>query len=183
MFQEHPWFIVGGLGILASAVRELTKAAATKAIAERGTSRLATSPMTHLVFATSSDAHMPGADLRLASLLGLRSSVQRAPDETVCFRGCSSGSATLRAAKYISCSWPATELSANFFLRLVLPALGRGGRAEQKRRRSGGEATRGVESPSRVARCPGTRPRGRGWTVPPPFGPGVRQIRRVRHGF
>ncbi|PAN42880.1 hypothetical protein PAHAL_8G194600 [Panicum hallii] len=121
--RDHPEFIDSALpslgarqAILASAVPELTAAAATRAIAEWGRPA---GDVTHLVFATSSDAHMPGADLRLASLLGLRSSVQRT---MVYFHGCSSGSAALRVAKdiaennrsarvLVACA----ELTVNFF--------------------------------------------------------------------
>jgi predicted naringenin-chalcone synthase len=121
--RDHPEFIDSALpslaarqGILESAVPELTAAAATRAIAEWGRPAC---DVTHLVFATSSDAHMPGADLRLASLLGLRRSVQRT---AVCFHGCSSGSAALRVAKDIAENNPGArvlvacaELSLNFF--------------------------------------------------------------------
>ncbi|GJM96156.1 hypothetical protein PR202_ga12969 [Eleusine coracana subsp. coracana] len=79
--------------ILASAVPELTAAAATKAIAEWG--RPATD-ITHLVVSTYSGAHMPGTDHRLASLLGLAPSV---PRTMLYMNGCSSGSAALRIAK------------------------------------------------------------------------------------
>ncbi|GJM96157.1 hypothetical protein PR202_ga12970 [Eleusine coracana subsp. coracana] len=83
-------------GILASAVPELTAAAASKAIAEWG--RPATE-ITHLVVSTFSGAHMPGADHRLASLLGLRPFVRRT---MLYMHGCSSGSAALRMAKDIA---------------------------------------------------------------------------------
>ncbi|TKW01009.1 hypothetical protein SEVIR_8G149100v4 [Setaria viridis] len=120
--RDHPEFIDSALpslaarqGILASAVPELTAAAATRAIAEWGRPAC---DVTHLVFATSSDAHMPGADLQLASLLGLRRSVQRT---AVYFHGCSSGSAALRVGKDIAENNPGArvlvacaELSLNF---------------------------------------------------------------------
>lgn len=60
--------------MLALAVPELAAAAAEDAIAEWGRPA---SDITHLVVSTYSGAHMPGADLRLASLLGLRPTVHR----------------------------------------------------------------------------------------------------------
>jgi bisdemethoxycurcumin synthase len=79
--------------ILAAAVPELTAAAASKAIAEWGRP---VTDITHLVVATYSGSHMPGADYRLASLLGLHPSVRRT---MLYMNGCSSGSAALRVAK------------------------------------------------------------------------------------
>lgn len=55
--------------------------------------------VTHLIFATNSGARMPGADLQLALLLGLRPSVQRT---MMYLTGCSSGSAALRVAKDVA---------------------------------------------------------------------------------
>jgi predicted naringenin-chalcone synthase len=82
--------------ILAAAVPELTAAAAEDAIAEWGRPA---SDVTHLVVSTYSGAHMPGADLRLATLLGLRPTVRR----TVLYlQGCTAGSAALRVAKDIA---------------------------------------------------------------------------------
>ncbi|CAN6304049.1 unnamed protein product [Urochloa humidicola] len=100
LLRDHPEFLDPAapsldarLDIVAAAVPELTAAAAAKAIVEWG--RPATD-ITHLVVATYSGAHMPGADHRLASLLGLRPSVRR----TVLYmNGCSSGAAALRVAK------------------------------------------------------------------------------------
>ncbi|KAL6622569.1 hypothetical protein ACP70R_032448 [Stipagrostis hirtigluma subsp. patula] len=62
-------------------------------------SRLFLTEITHLVVSTYSGAHMPGADFRLASLLGLRPSVRRT---MLYMGGCSSGSAALRVAKDIA---------------------------------------------------------------------------------
>ena len=74
----------------------LAAAAAEDAIADWG--RPATD-ITDLVVSTYSGAHMPGADLRLASLLGLRPSVRR----TVLYlQGCTAGGAVLRVAKDIA---------------------------------------------------------------------------------
>ncbi|CAN6222995.1 unnamed protein product [Urochloa humidicola] len=74
----------------------VTKAApelAARAIARWG--RPATD-ITHLVVATSSEARSPGADLALASLLGLRPGVRRTALQLA---GCSAGCAALRLAK------------------------------------------------------------------------------------
>ncbi|CAL4992933.1 unnamed protein product [Urochloa decumbens] len=80
-FRDHPELadralpsLDARLAILAPAVPELAVAAAARAIAEWGRPA---SDVTHLVLATYSGAHMPGADLRLASLLGLCHSAQR----------------------------------------------------------------------------------------------------------
>ncbi|GJN04738.1 hypothetical protein PR202_ga22309 [Eleusine coracana subsp. coracana] len=82
--------------ILATAVPELAAAAAKDAIAEWGRPA---SDITHLVVSTYSGAHMPGADLHLASLLGLGPSVCR----TVLYlQGCTAGSSVLRVAKDIA---------------------------------------------------------------------------------
>ncbi|XP_066336040.1 bisdemethoxycurcumin synthase-like [Miscanthus floridulus] len=101
--REHPILLGRGQPSLdarqdklASAVPVLAAAAAEDAIAEWG--RPATD-ITDLVVSTYSGAHMPGADLRLASLLGLRPSVRR----TVLYlQGCTAGGAVLRVAKDIA---------------------------------------------------------------------------------
>ncbi|WVZ49607.1 LOW QUALITY PROTEIN: hypothetical protein U9M48_000948 [Paspalum notatum var. saurae] len=82
--------------ITATAVPELAAAAGAKAIAERGRPP---SDITHLIFCTYSCTHMPGADLRLAFLLGLSPSVQRT---MLNFTGCNSGAAALRLAKDVA---------------------------------------------------------------------------------
>ncbi|KAL6662249.1 hypothetical protein ACP70R_000108 [Stipagrostis hirtigluma subsp. patula] len=84
------------LDIAASAVPELAASAAAKAIAEWGRPA---SEITHLVLSTYSGAHMPGADLHLASLLGLSPSVQRT---MLYYHGCSAASIALRVAKDIA---------------------------------------------------------------------------------
>ncbi|KAF7047210.1 hypothetical protein CFC21_056160 [Triticum aestivum] len=103
MLRDHPELIDRTLpsldtrmAIAATAVPELAVAAATKAIAEWG--RPATD-VTHLVVSTYCGAHMPGADLRLASLLGLAPSV---PRTMLYLNGCNSGSTALRVAKDIA---------------------------------------------------------------------------------
>ena len=90
----------------------LAAAAAEDAIAEWGR------PATDLVVSTYSGAHMPGADLRLASLLGLRPSVRR----TVLYlQGCTAGGAVLRVAKDIAENNPgARVLVACAELNLVM---------------------------------------------------------------
>lgn len=100
---EHPELVDGALpsldarqSILGSAVPELAASAAARAIAEWGRPA---ADITHLVFATNSGAHMPGADLRLASLLGLRPSAQRT---ALYLTGCHAGSAALRVAKDVA---------------------------------------------------------------------------------
>jgi predicted naringenin-chalcone synthase len=85
------------MDILATAVPELASAAAAKAIAEWGRPA---AEITHLIVSTySSGGHMPGADFRLATLLGLPSSVQRT---MLYMYGCTGTSAALRAAKDIA---------------------------------------------------------------------------------
>ncbi|XP_051200278.1 bisdemethoxycurcumin synthase [Lolium perenne] len=103
LLQQHPEFLDRALpsldarmDIAATAVPELAAAAARKAMDEWGRPA---ADITHLVVSTYSGAHMPGADLRLASLLGLDPSVRRT---MIYFNGCSSGSAALRAAKDIA---------------------------------------------------------------------------------
>ncbi|GJN04714.1 hypothetical protein PR202_ga22284 [Eleusine coracana subsp. coracana] len=84
------------LGITTAAVPELAAAAARKAIAEWGRSA---ADITHLVVSTSSGVSSPGADVRLAALLGLHSSVQRT---MLYLHDCSAGSVALRLAKDIA---------------------------------------------------------------------------------
>jgi predicted naringenin-chalcone synthase len=79
--------------ILTAAAPELAAAAASKAIAKWG--RPATD-ITHLILSTNSCGHAPGADLGLASLLGLHPTVVRT---SLQLNGCSAGSASLRLAK------------------------------------------------------------------------------------
>uniref|UniRef100_A0ACD6AE28 Uncharacterized protein n=1 Tax=Avena sativa TaxID=4498 RepID=A0ACD6AE28_AVESA len=100
MLRDHPEFLDGRQPsidarqeILASAVPELAAAAAAKAIAEWGRPAAV---ITHLVVSTYSGAHVPGVDLRVASLLGLRPTVQRT---MLYLTACSAGSASLRVAK------------------------------------------------------------------------------------
>ncbi|KAF8650883.1 hypothetical protein HU200_063794 [Digitaria exilis] len=81
------------LQAVASALPELAAAAAAKAIAEWGRPA---SDITHLVVSTSSGAQIPGIDVRVASLLGLRPTVRRT---MLYFQGCTGGAAALRVAK------------------------------------------------------------------------------------
>ncbi|KAL6618783.1 hypothetical protein ACP70R_033922 [Stipagrostis hirtigluma subsp. patula] len=82
--------------ILGTAVPNLIAASAAEAIAEWGRPA---DEITHLVVGTSSGAHMPGVDFRLARMLGLRPSVRRT---MLYLGGCSTGSAALRVAKDIA---------------------------------------------------------------------------------
>ncbi|TVU25469.1 hypothetical protein EJB05_27966 [Eragrostis curvula] len=84
------------LQLVAAALPDLAAAAAVKAISEWGRPA---GDITHLVFSTSSGAHMPGADGRVASILGLRPTVQRT---AVAFQACTGGAAALRVAKDIA---------------------------------------------------------------------------------
>ncbi|KAI4968885.1 hypothetical protein ZWY2020_046215 [Hordeum vulgare] len=100
LLDANPDFLCRGkpsldarLAIAAAAAPELAALAAAKAIAKWGRPA---SDITHLVVSTNSGAHAPGADLRLASLLGLRASVCRT---MLNLNGCSAGSTSLRLAK------------------------------------------------------------------------------------
>ncbi|KAF8694215.1 hypothetical protein HU200_038345 [Digitaria exilis] len=81
------------LQAVASALPELAAAAAAKAIAEWDRPA---SDITHLVVSTSSGAQIPGIDVRVASLLGLRPAVRRT---MIYFQGCTGAAAALRVAK------------------------------------------------------------------------------------
>ncbi|RLN35060.1 bisdemethoxycurcumin synthase-like [Panicum miliaceum] len=81
------------LDIVAKAAPELAASAAAKAIARWG--RPATD-ITHLIVSTNFEARSPGADLGLATLLGLRPDVCRT---VLQLDGCSAGCAALRQAK------------------------------------------------------------------------------------
>ncbi|URE43780.1 hypothetical protein MUK42_14841, partial [Musa troglodytarum] len=79
--------------IVVEEVPKLAKEAATKAIKEWGRSM---SDITHLVFCSISGIDMPGADYRLAKLLGLPLSVNRI---MLYSQACHMGAAMLRIAK------------------------------------------------------------------------------------
>ncbi|XP_051201899.1 bisdemethoxycurcumin synthase-like [Lolium perenne] len=103
LLDAHPHFLDrrqpsldDRMEIAAAAAPELAASAAAKAIAKWG--RPATD-ITHLILSTSSCAGSPGADLRLAALLGLRPSVIRTMLQ---LNGCAAGSASLRLAKDIA---------------------------------------------------------------------------------
>ncbi|XP_006349976.1 chalcone synthase J [Solanum tuberosum] len=74
-------------------VPKLGQEAAQKAINEWGQP---ISKITHLIFCTTSDVNMPGADYQLTKLLGLDSSVKRF---MLYQQGCSGGGTALRLAK------------------------------------------------------------------------------------
>ncbi|KAJ1275709.1 hypothetical protein BS78_05G156800 [Paspalum vaginatum] len=84
------------LGIAADAGPALAAAAASRAIADWGRPA---ADVTHLVVSTNSGGREPGADLRLAGLLGLRPGVRRT---LLCLHGCSAGLVALRVAKDIA---------------------------------------------------------------------------------
>ncbi|KAJ7566527.1 hypothetical protein O6H91_02G107300 [Diphasiastrum complanatum] len=81
------------LKILASEVPKLAKDAAVKSIYEWGRSSDA---ITHLVFGTTSGVDMPGADLKLAKLIGLQPTVKRI---MLYQQGCHAGATVMRIAK------------------------------------------------------------------------------------
>ncbi|PUZ45071.1 hypothetical protein GQ55_8G190900 [Panicum hallii var. hallii] len=84
------------LRISADAVPELAAAAAERAIAEWGRQA---ADITHLVVTTNSGGNEPGADLRLARLLGLRPTVRRT---LLYLHGCSASFIAIRLAKDIA---------------------------------------------------------------------------------
>ncbi|TVU24634.1 hypothetical protein EJB05_27083 [Eragrostis curvula] len=94
------------LAIARDAVAELAAAAASKAIAEWGRPA---ADVTHLVVSTNSGSGSPGADLRLAALLGLRPTVQRT---LLYFHGCAAGSVALRLAKDLAENNPGARVLA-----------------------------------------------------------------------
>uniref|UniRef100_A0ACD6A7I0 Uncharacterized protein n=1 Tax=Avena sativa TaxID=4498 RepID=A0ACD6A7I0_AVESA len=79
-----------------AAVPALAASAAEKAIAEWNRPA---SDITHLVFSTYSGGKAPSADLRLASLLGLRPTVSRT---ILSLNGCSGGGRALQLAKELA---------------------------------------------------------------------------------
>uniref|UniRef100_A0ACD5UWD3 Uncharacterized protein n=1 Tax=Avena sativa TaxID=4498 RepID=A0ACD5UWD3_AVESA len=81
------------LAIVATAAPELAASAASKAIAKWG--RPATD-ITHLIVCTNMEARAPSADVRLVSLLGLRTNVCRTMLQ---LNGCTAGCSALRLAK------------------------------------------------------------------------------------
>ncbi|RVW29439.1 Stilbene synthase 2 [Vitis vinifera] len=79
--------------IITAEVPKLGKEAALKALKEWGQPK---SKITHLVFCTTSGVEMPGADYKLANLLGLETSVRRV---MLYHQGCYAGGTVLRTAK------------------------------------------------------------------------------------
>ncbi|KAK1644192.1 hypothetical protein QYE76_061997 [Lolium multiflorum] len=82
--------------IASAAVPALAASAAAKAIAEWGRPA---SDITHLIVSTYSGGKAPSADLRLASLLGLRPTVSRT---ILSLNGCSGGGRALQIAKELA---------------------------------------------------------------------------------
>ncbi|KAF0930872.1 hypothetical protein E2562_036379 [Oryza meyeriana var. granulata] len=96
IIDRHLPSLEARVDIAATEVPKLAESAALKAIAEWG--RPATD-ITHLIFSTYSGCHAPSADLRLASLLGLRPSVSRT---VLNLHGCSGGGRALQLAKELA---------------------------------------------------------------------------------
>uniref|UniRef100_A0ACD5WDA7 Uncharacterized protein n=1 Tax=Avena sativa TaxID=4498 RepID=A0ACD5WDA7_AVESA len=103
LLGAHPDFIDRTLPTLdariemaSAAVPALAASAAEKAIAEWNRPA---SDITHLVFSTYSGGKAPSADLRLASLLGLRPTVSRT---ILSLNGCSGGGRALQLAKELA---------------------------------------------------------------------------------
>ncbi|RVW27750.1 Stilbene synthase 4 [Vitis vinifera] len=100
MLEEHPnigAYMAPSLNIrqeiITAEVPKLGKEAALKALKEWGQPK---SKITHLVFCTTSGVEMPGADYKLANLLGLETSVRRV---MLYHQGCYAGGTVLRTAK------------------------------------------------------------------------------------
>ncbi|XP_040382189.1 bisdemethoxycurcumin synthase-like [Oryza brachyantha] len=100
MISAHPEFVDRAkqsldarLEVAAAAVPELAASAAARAVEKWGRPA---ADITHLVVTTNAGAHAPGADVRLAALLGLRPTVRRT---MIHLNGCSAGAAALRLAK------------------------------------------------------------------------------------
>ena len=103
LLGAHPEFTDRALPTLdaridmaSAAVPELAASAASRAIAEWGRPA---ADVTHLVFSTYSGGKAPSADLRLASLLGLRPTVSRT---ILSLNGCSGGGRALQLAKELA---------------------------------------------------------------------------------
>nr|AFM56674.1 stilbene synthase [Vitis quinquangularis] len=100
MLEEHPnigAYMAPSLNIrqeiITAEIPKLGKEAALKALKEWGQPK---SKITHLVFCTTSGVEMPGADYKLANLLGLDNSVRRV---MLYHQGCHAGGTVLRTAK------------------------------------------------------------------------------------
>ena len=96
MLEEHPnigAYMAPSLNIrqeiITAEVPKLGKEAALKALKEWGQPK---SKITHLVFCTTSGVEMPGADYKLANLLGLETSVRRV---MLYHQGCYAGGTVL----------------------------------------------------------------------------------------
>ena len=100
MLEEHPnigAYMAPSLNIrqeiITAEIPKLGKEAALKALKEWDQPM---SKITHLVFCTTSGVEMPGADYKLANLLGLEPSVKRV---MLYHQGCPAGGTVLRTAK------------------------------------------------------------------------------------
>ena len=103
LLRAHPEFLDdeaasldARLDIVATAVPELAAEASKKAISEWGRPA---ADITHLVFSTYSACQAPTADLRLATLLGLRPTVSRT---MLSLHGCYGGGRALSLAKELA---------------------------------------------------------------------------------
>ncbi|XP_024358417.1 type III polyketide synthase B [Physcomitrium patens] len=111
ILDEHPEFLVDGaatvsqrLAITGEAVTQLGHEAATAAIKEWGRPA---SEITHLVYVSSSEIRLPGGDLYLAQLLGLRSDVNRV---MLYMLGCYGGASGIRVAKDLAENNPGSRV-------------------------------------------------------------------------
>jgi len=109
--RENPNFLIEGapsvgerLRISGDAVTKLGMEAATEAIREWG--RLV-SDITHLVYVSSSEVRLPGGDLHLAKLLGLRQDVNRV---MLYMLGCYGGASGIRVAKDLAENNPGSRV-------------------------------------------------------------------------
>ncbi|CAM0901562.1 unnamed protein product [Alopecurus aequalis] len=135
LLNAHPEFLSrtspsldARLEIAAVAAPALAASAAGKAIAEWGRPA---GDITHLVVSTNLGAQAPGADIRLASLLGLRPGVCRKMLQLNCGAGCASlrlakdlaennrGARVLVACVELSIAWFRGPDEADFFHTLV----------------------------------------------------------------
>jgi predicted naringenin-chalcone synthase len=111
IMQNNPKFLVPGaatvsdrLALTGEAVTKLGLEAATKAIKEWGRPP---SDITHLVYVSSSEIRLPGGDLHLAKLLGLRSDVNRV---MLYMLGCYGGGSGIRVAKDLAENNPGSRV-------------------------------------------------------------------------
>uniref|UniRef100_F6HP33 Chalcone/stilbene synthase N-terminal domain-containing protein n=1 Tax=Vitis vinifera TaxID=29760 RepID=F6HP33_VITVI len=125
MLEEHPnigAYMAPSLNIrqeiITAEVPKLGKEAALKALKEWGQPK---SKITHLVFCTTSGVEMPGADYKLANLLGLEPSVRRV---MLYHQGCYAGGTVLRTAKDLAENNAGARVLRSLLLHfVVLPKM------------------------------------------------------------